>query len=502
LHSNLFRLKLPHIRLGRTIVQRRSGIIEGALLLMSAYIASNALGVVRQTILNALFGTGPEANAFYAAAQLPNTLFNLIAGGALTYAFIPVFISYERENGQREAWRLASLVFNVLLVALTALVLLGEWLAPLFVNRFLVPGYSSSEQTLVATLTRIMLVQPLILGLGTVITAILSSKRRFLLPALSIAVYNFGLIGGLLCSLAIPGVGIYGPTCGVLVAAVCQVLVQVPGLRKEGFRYSFLWDLKHRGLHEVIRLLAPNALGVGISSVGAIVSTAYASYLPDKASLGAIHNAQMLFALPVALFALAVGQAAIPRMSQLAAGARYVHLRLLLRRVIGLSTLLSVPCALALYVLGKPVIFLLFQHGAFTNHSADLTALALLGFAVGLPGSTASELVVRGFYSLKDAYTPLLVDVLMLAARIGLTILLIEVLAGPFVILAIPLATSVIATAQAILLCSLLVLRLQKGIKTDKGLERLKRMRSNHLKEQVVWPTNEWKQVDVEESVL
>lgn len=376
-----------------------------------------------------------------AICQLLYTLFNLIAGGALTYAFIPVFVSYEQENGPREAWRLASLVFNVLLVALTALVLLGEWLAPLFVNRFLVPGYSPAEQDLVTTLTRIMLVQPLILGLGTVVTAILSSKRRFLLPALSIAIYNFGLIGGLLCSLALPGVGIYGPTYGVLVAAVCQVLIQVPGLHKEGLCYSFLWDLKHRGLHEVVRLLVPNALGVGLSSVGAIVSTAYASYLPDKASLGAIHNAQMLFALPVALFAQAVGQAAIPRMSQLAAGARYVHLRLLLWRVIGLSTLLSVPCALALYVLGKPTIFLLFQHGAFTDRSTDLTTLALLGFAVGLPGSAASELLVRGFYSLKDAYTPLLIDVLMLAARIGLTILWIEVLAGPFVILAIPLAT-------------------------------------------------------------
>jgi putative peptidoglycan lipid II flippase len=145
---------------------------------------------------------------------------------------------------------------------------------------------------------------------------------------------------------------------------------------------------------------------------------------------------------------------------------------------------------------------LLFQHGAFSEHSTDLTALALLGYAVGLPGSAASELLVRGFYSLKDAYTPLLIDVLVLAARIGLTILLLEVLAGPFVILAIPLATSVIATAQAILLCGLLVLRLQRGIKIDKGMERLKRMRANHLKEQIVWPANDRRQVEVEESLL
>ena len=485
------RLKLTRIQLDRTILQRRSGIVEGALLLMAAFIASNVLGVVRQTILNSLFGTGPDANAFYAAVQLPNTLFNLIAGGALTYAFIPVFISYEQENGQREAWRLASLVVNLLFVVLTALVLLAEWLAPAFVNHLLVPGYSSSERALVTTLTRIMLVQPLILGLGTVATAVLSSKRQFLLPALSIAIYNFGLIGGLLFSLAFPGVGIYGPTYGVLAAATCQVLVQVPGLRKEGLRYSFLWDIKNKGLHEVVRLLVPNALGVGIASVGAIVSTAYASYLPDQASLGALHNAQMLFALPVALFAQAVGQAAIPRMSQLAASARYLHLRLLLLRVIGISTLLSVPCAIVLYVLGKPAISLIFQHGAFTNHSTGLTTLALLGYAVGLPGSAASELLVRAFYSLQDAYTPLVIDVLALAGRFGFILLFLDIMAGPSMILAIPLAISAIATVQAILLCILLVLRLQKGVAMDKGLQRLKRMRARKLKEQTVWLLNE-----------
>jgi len=485
LGSNLLGFKLAHFRLDRTLLQRRYSIVEGSLLLMSAHLASNALGVVRQTILNLLFGTGPEANAYYAAAQLPNTLFNLVAGGALTYAFIPVFISYEQANGPKEAWRLVSLVFNVLLVLLIILVLFGEWLTPSFVNHLLVPGYSSSEQALVTTLTRIMLVQPLILGLGTVATAILSSKRQFLLPALSIALYNVGLLGGLLFSLALPGVGIYGPTYGILVAALCQVLVQVPGLLKEGLRYSFIWDIKNKGLHEVTRLFAPNAVGIGISSAGAVVTTAYASYLPDKDSLAVLHNAQMLFAVPVVLFAQAVAQAATPRMSQLAANERYLHLRLLMWRVIRVSVLLSIPCAVGLSVLGKPVIHLVFQHGAFTSHSTDLTVLALLGYVVGMPGSIASELLVRGFYALKDALTPLFIDILILAARFGFTLLFIQIMAGPYVIMAIPLATSVVATIQTLLLGVLLVLRLHMKIKTDKGLERLKRMRMNNLKGQL-----------------
>jgi putative peptidoglycan lipid II flippase len=495
LGSSLLRFKLAHFRLDRTLLQRRYSIVEGSLLLISAHLASNALGVVRQTILNMLFGTGPEANAFYAAAQFPNTLFNLVAGGALTYAFIPVFISYEQANGPREAWRLASLVFNVLLVVLTVVVLCGEWLTPTFVNHWLVPGYSASEQALVTTLTRIMLVQPLILGLGTIATAILSSKRQFLLPALSIAIYNFGLLGGLLFSLTLPGVGIYGPTYGVLAAALCQVIVQVPGLLKEGLRYSFIWDIKNKGLHEVMRLFAPNALGIGISSVGAVVSTAYASYLPDKDSLAVLHNAQMLFAVPAALFAQAVAQAATPRMSQLAANERYLHLRLLLWRVIRVSVLLSIPCAVGLSVLGKPLIHLVFQHGAFTSHSTDLTVLALLGYIIGMPASIASELCVRGFYALKDALTPLFLDIVTLAARFGFILLFIHIMAGPSVIMAIPVATSVVATMQALLLGVFLVLRLHMKIKTDKGLKRLKRMRMKKLKGQLAHLLDEQKKV-------
>jgi putative peptidoglycan lipid II flippase len=95
-----------------------------------AYLTSKGLGLIRQTLFNALFGTSPQATAYYAAFNLPDTLFNLIAGGAFTYAFIPVFLSYEKEHGQREVWRLASLVVNVLLVSLTVLILIAEWLAP------------------------------------------------------------------------------------------------------------------------------------------------------------------------------------------------------------------------------------------------------------------------------------------------------------------------------------------------------------------------------------
>jgi putative peptidoglycan lipid II flippase len=336
------------------------------------------------------------------------------------------------------------------------------------VNHILVPGYPASERALTTTLTRIMLVQPLILALGTIATAVLSSKRQFLLPALSIAVYNVGLIGGLLVTLAIPSVGIYGPTVGVLVAAFCQVIVQVPGLIKQGSSYSFVWDIKDAGLRQVMRLLAPNAAIVIFGSAAFIIDTAFVSYLPDPASLAAQHNAYMLFYMPVALLAQAIAQAALPQLSALVTRGQYIRLRRLTLKVIGIALLFGIPTALLLCLIGRPLIHIIFQHGAFDRHSTDLTALALIGYAVGLPGIIAGELMARTFFAMKDARTPLFTNVLNFAAHIGLIYFFLAICTGANAIIAIPLAASGSATFEAIVLVLLLYLRLRKKIAAEK----------------------------------
>jgi putative peptidoglycan lipid II flippase len=446
---------------------------------MLAYLTSKGLGVIRQALLNSLFGVGPQTAAYYAAFNLPDTLFSLVAGGAFTYAFIPVFLSYEKEHGQREVWRLASLVLNVLLVSLTVVVLIAELLAPAFVQTILVPGLPPAEQALTTTLTRIMLLHTVIMGLGTVATAVLNGKRRFLLPALATAIYDVGLIGGLLVSRAFPSVGIYGPTYGYLASAICQVAVQLVGLRKQGARYTWLWDLGHPGLREVIRLLLPNMLAVGIASIGTILEVSFASYLADRASIAALRNASLLFGLPSTLVAQVVGQALLPQLTAQATTRRYVRMSLTLLQIVGTCLLFSVPAAIALAVLGRPAIMILFQHGAFNAHATLLTARALLGYAVGLPGLTTANLLILSFYALKDARTPLLTNIGTLAARIVLIFLLLKVFAGDSAILAIPLAASVVGTAEALLLGLLLFIRLRTKMKTDKGFQRLQQRRKH-----------------------
>lgn len=474
----IFRFNLQNFRPGADLALRRFSIVEAMALLITAYLASHGLGLVRQMLFNALFGTGPEAVAYLAAARMPETLFDLITSGALSTALIPVFVSYERNQGERAMWRLASLVLNLLLVVLTIVVLVGEFIAPTFVSRLLVPGYAAAEQAKVIGLTRVMLLQPLILGIGTVATAVLSSKRQFLLPALAIAIYNLGIIGGLLVSLLVPGVGIYGPTFGVLAAAALQVFVQGFGLLKEGFKYSFVWDVRSSGLWEALRMLGPNALSVTIASFAIVLDTAFISYYPDRNSLAAQHNAHLLFALPVTLVGIVIAQAALPQMSLQAAKGRYLRLRQTALAIVGGSVLVSIPCALFLYLFGRPMIRILFQHGAFTHHATMLTSLALIGYAIGLPGQVAAQLLAKCLYSLKDTFTPLCTNVLMLAARIGLTIVFIKILSGKYLILSIPLALSIATTFEALLLALLLFNRLRKKIKLDKGLLRLQARRA------------------------
>jgi putative peptidoglycan lipid II flippase len=190
-----------------------------------------------------------------------------------------------------------------------------------------------------------------------------------------------------------------------------------------------------------------------------------------------LHNAEMLQALPVALIAQAMGQSLLPHLSLQAATSRYVRMRQTAVKVMGMSILLTVPAAIILILLGKPTILILFQHGAFDQHSSALTDMALIGYAVALPGQAAGNLLASGFFALKDAFTPLLTNIFALVSRIGLLIVLPIALKGPLVILSIPLALAGSATVEALLMSLLLLLRLHLRIKKDKGMERLLRFR-------------------------
>jgi len=472
-----FRFNLRNFRLGEGLTIRRFSIMEASFIFIASLLFSRALGVIRQVTFSAMFDPASSGvKAYIASAAFPDLLYSLIAGGALIHAFVPVFLSLEKQKGEYEAWRLASLLFNLLLVIFTAVLLVTEFLAPELVSRFLVSGFSPADQAVTVSVTRVMLFQPLILGLGAIASAILNSKRQFLLPALSLAVYNVGLIGGLVVAKLVPSVGIYGPTYGTLVAAALQFLVLMVGLVKQRVRYFFTWDFRNPWLRQVLVLLLPNAMAVGVASMVSIVDTNFSSMLPDPNSLAALQNAQLLQAVPVAIVAV-VAQSLLPQLTIHAEAGRYVRMRQTAWKVMGVAALFTVPCLVGFIVIGQPLIRLLFQHGAFTLHAAELTYLALLGYVFTMPPLALTNLIPTGFFAFKDALTPFLCNTFALLLHIALLVLFFQALHGPAIILAIPLALAGSAMAESVLQAALLFYRLHRRIPLDKGMQRLQRRR-------------------------
>ncbi len=437
------------------LLNREFSVAEATVLLMASFLVSAALGAVRQVLLNARFGTGPQASAYYAAFRLPDALFSLIAGGALSSAFIPVLIATRRSDGEAAAWRLTSLVLHTLLVGVavvSALLALG---APWFVDRLLVPGFDPATRELTATLTRVMLLQPLILVVGSVATAVLNSRNRFLLTALSVASHNIALIGGVAAAAAVPRLGIYGPTLGVVAGALLQVLILLPGVLGSGQRYMPAWDLRDPRLREVGRLLLPNGLAVGVGYIGFIADTAFASRAREPASLAAIQNAFLLVGLPTALFGQAAGQAAFPRLAAHATAGEYQTLHRVLLRTMAVMVGLAVVAVAGMALLGRLTIRVLFEHGDFTAADGDLTARVLFAYSAGLPAYVATEVLVRALIALRAPQIQLYSNSAQLLVRAGLA----AVLLGALDTRAIPLAFAVSAALET---CALLIITLHR----------------------------------------
>jgi putative peptidoglycan lipid II flippase len=445
------------------LLTRELSIAEATIVLMASFFVSALLGAVRQVLFNAQFGAGMEANAYYAAFRLPDTLFSLIAGGALSSAMIPVLLGAVREEGEEAGWRLISLVLTALLGVFTLIVLLGELLAPWFVSGLLAPGFDAPTSALTVGLTRVMLLQPLILAVGSVATAVLNSRNQFLLTAISVASHNLGLIGGIVAARLSPDLGIYGPTLGVVAGSLLQVLILLPGLLgpKAGARIRLGLDLADHRLREVVRLLIPNGASVGVNYAGFILDTAFASKAPELAGLPAIQNAWLLVGLPIALLGQAVGQSAFPRLAEHAAAQEWPQMRRTLLRALGAVVALAIPALLGLVFLGRLAIRILFEHGKFDAAAGALTYQVLVAYAVALPLYVATEVITRGLIALRDTRTPLITNTCQLAGRAALLTLLI----GQLGVVAIPAAFAISAGAETIALGSVLLIKLRRRIR-------------------------------------
>lgn len=452
-----FAIRVPKLKL-TGLLTREFSVAEASCLLMASFFFSALLGAVRQVIFNAQFGAGSDASAYYAAFRLPDTLFSLIAGGALSSAMIPVLLSATRDEGEAAGWRLTNLVLTVLLAVFAIVVVIGEIFATAFVEHVLAPGFDAETSRQAVALTRVMLAQPLILAIGSVATAVLNSRNQFLLTALSVASHNVALIAGIVATKLFPDLGIYGPTLGVVGGAVLQVAILLPGVWARGARYRPRWDWSDSGLREVVRLLIPNGLAVGVGYAGFILDTAFASKADEPEALAAIVNAWLLVGLPIALLGQAVGQSVFPRLAAHAAAHEWPALRRTLLRSLGAVVVLSLPAVLGLIVLGRTTIRVLFEHDAFDAAAGSLTYDVLVAYAVALPAYVATEVITRALIALRDTRTPLMTNTLQLAGRALLIALLLDSQGA----VAIPIAFAVTASIETVVLGGVLLVKLRQ----------------------------------------
>jgi putative peptidoglycan lipid II flippase len=332
-----------------------------------------------------------------------------------------------------------------------------EIFTPALVTRVLAPGFDAETSALTVALTRIMLIQPVILLLGSVATAVLNSRNQFLLTALSIVSHNVSLIASILLLKLFPDLGIFAPTMGVIGGAILQALILSPGLRGEGHRVRLVFGLTNQRLKEVVRLLIPNGLSVSVNYAGFIVDTAFATRAANPAGLAAIYNAFLLVGLPIALLGQAIGQATFPRLAAQAEAENWSEMRRILLRSLGAAVGLALPAVGALIWLGRPAIRILFERGEFTSAAGDLTFSVLVAYAVALPAYVATEVITRGLISLRDTRTPLLTNSGQLVARI----LLISILLPRMDVVAIPAAFAISATLETLALAAVLFVKLR-----------------------------------------
>ncbi len=396
-------------------------IARAALLVVALFMVSRLLGLAREMIVGARFGTSAELDAYQAAFRVPDLLFQLVAGGALGSAFIPVFTGCLTRRDLTGGWRLFSAVTNLVLIVLTALAAVMALAAPWLVRTVLAPGFSPEQQALTVELVRWMMISTLIFGVSGIVMGVLNSFQHFLLPALAPVLYNLSIIAG--AWFLAPTLGVFGLVLGVVVGAFLHLDVQLIGLWWYGAKYRPILGLSDPKVREVGRLMAPRVIGLAAVQVNFWVNTLLASSLATG-SIAALNYAWLLMLLPQGIVAQGVATAAFPTFAALEAQGRHEELRRTITGTLRGILFLAIPAAVALLAWGAPLVRMLLERGQFTPQSTGLTTYALAFYSLGLIGHSAVEILARAFYALHNTRTPVIVGVGAMALNVLLSLLL------------------------------------------------------------------------------
>ena len=396
-------------------------LARAGLIVTVAFFVSRLLGWVRLVVIGTQIGPNAQLDTFFAAFRLPDLIFQLVAAGALSSALIPVISGLLATDEEGRAWRVASTVANVMLAILLALALVVLVAAPLLIP-WITPGFTEAQQAQTVELTRIMLVSPILLALGSLATSLLNAKGRFAASAVAPIVYNLAIIGGVL--FLYPSMGITGLAVGVVAGSACHFGVQLLPLRATGFRWTYRIDLGDSSARQALLLMVPRALGLGASQLTFLVATSLASNLGTGA-VSAFSIAFSVFQIPIGVIGIPIGVVMLPSMSRdLARGAVASYVSLV-TRALRLIVWVMLPLAGLTIVLRTEIVTLLFGYGRFDERGVEMTATALVCLSLALASESLIAILARAFYASRDTLTPVIAAVLAVAINVTLAVLLV-----------------------------------------------------------------------------
>ncbi len=388
-----------------------------------AVLCSRVLGLAREQIFAALFGGGRVMDAFTIAFRIPNLLRDLFAEGALSTAFVTVFTKTAALGDESSAWRLANKIATLTAVTLSLITVLGILSAPWLVAA-LAPGFDPAKAALTVTLTRVMYPFILLVSLAALVMGMLNARNVFGVPAMASSFFNLGsIVAGVLLGYWLdPHFGsraILGLAIGTLVGGALQLGVQLPTLKRQGYRYRVDFHWRDPGVRAVLRLMGPSVIAASTTQVNVLVNSAFASQLGDGPTFW-LTVAFRLMQLPLGIFGVALGTVALPLLARMAAAGNMLSFRTELARGMRLAFLMTIPASVGLIVLAEPIISVLYQHGRFGAHETAESAGALRFYALGLCGYAALKVLVNAFYAIDRRKTPMVVSFLAVALNLVL----------------------------------------------------------------------------------
>ena len=445
-------------------------LVKSASVIALLTLCSRITGFLRDMLFARILGTSIASDAFYVAFRIPNMLRELMAEGSISAGFIPVFTEYLTKRSRQEAEELARSAFTLLFWVLIVIVWGGIVFTPEILH-LITPGFVDNPTlfALTTALTRLMFPFLLFISLAALTMGILNSTHRFGPPAISSAVCNIVMI--LFILFPFYPEPVFSAAIGVVAGGFCQLAVQLPAVKKEGFSLLFVWPVfpMHPGLIQIIKLILPITISLSVTQINILVSTLVASTLA-KGSVSYLYYAMRLIHFPLGIFGVALATVLLPTLSAQAAKSDYTGLRQSLSFALRLLFFIMAPTMAGLILLRVPIVHLLFEHGAFDKLATGGTAQAVFYYAIGLWAFAGARVVVPVFYSLQDTKTPVRVAIIAMI----LNVLLSFALANPLQHGGLALATSLSAIFNFVTLIVLLRKKL--------GRMDTKRIAYSHLK--------------------